>query len=68
MREGERKGGLKDYYPVLLTFALSVSGVGKVAAIVSWTDSPLTIPPLTWKVQHIIGVLDNSTKVLTNMQ
>ena len=35
MREGERKGGLKDYYPVLLTFALSVSGVGKVAAIVS---------------------------------
>ena len=25
-------------------------------AIVSWTDSPLTIPPVTWKVQHITGV------------
>ena len=38
MREGERKGGLKDYYPVLVTFALSVSGVDKVAVSI-WLSS-----------------------------
>ena len=55
-RKGREEEGEAVYkYTVLLTFALSVSGVGFLSlAIVSWMDSPLTIPAVTWKVHQCI--------------
>ena len=64
MREGERKGrgGWKDCLQLRCSFDLCTLSIWSRLkcclnlAIVSWTDSPLTIPPVTWKVQHIMGV------------
>jgi len=64
MREGERKGrgGWKDCLQLRCSFDLCTLSIWSRLkcclnlAIVNWTDSPLTIPPVTWKVQHIMGV------------